>query len=148
MATLATATPAMMLKEYVVADGRATHFTNWVFKIGKLTPNPDQVIALLDQGGPGGFPHLAVDYLGLQVLVRSDKREDNYNTSYLMIRKVRDILLGIPGHPTQFSELDGITERSSIVPLGYDDSDRHVWSWNARLLVEPETNSLTNRVSL
>ncbi len=148
MATLATATPSMMAKDYIVAGGRNTLFTGWVFKYGQLPASPDQVIALVDQGGPAGFPHLLVDWIGLQVLVRSDRGGTGYKDSYLMVRKVRDILLGVCGHPVEFPELDGITERGNIVPLGYDDMDRHIWSWNARLLVEPETNALTQRVSL
>jgi hypothetical protein len=148
MATLATATPAMLMKDYIVADGRSTEFTGWTFKFGALPATPNQVIAIVDQGGPAGMPHLLLDYMGLQFLVRSEVGGSGYQDSYLMIRKVRDIVLGVCGHPTEFSELNGVLERGNIVPLGYDDKDRHIWSWNARLIVEPETNALTQRVSL
>lgn len=94
------------------------------------------------------MPHLLLDYMGLQFLVRSEVGGSGYQDSYLMIRKVRDIVLGVCGHPAEFSELNGVLERGNIVPLGYDDKDRHIWSWNARLIVEPETNALTQRVSL
>ena len=148
MATMSTATPAMLIKDYLVADGRSTEFTGWAFKFGSLPSGPDQVIALVDQGGQAAFPHLLLDYIGLQVLVRSESGGNGYQSSYLMARTIRDILLGVCGHPAEFSELDGIVERANIVPLGYDDKDRHIWSWNAKLFVEPETNALTQRVSL
>lgn len=148
MTKLATHTPAMLIKAYLVAGSRQSLFTGWTFKYGKLPPEPDQLIVLVDQPDQANFPHLRVDWLGLQVLVRSARAGDGYQTSYLMINKVRDILLGLDKQPTEFTELDGIVERTGIVPLGYDDKDRHVWSWNARLLVEPEANALTNRESL
>jgi hypothetical protein len=148
MGTMADSTPAMMLRDFIIADGRAALFTGWDFKIGKLPSAPDRCIALIDQGGPAGFPHLLVDWPNIQVLVRSEKGGTGYLSSKLVMNKVRDIILGCPAHPTQFSELDGITERGQPVPLGFDDSDRHVWSYNVQCLVEPETNALTHRVSL
>lgn len=148
MGTLATSTPGGLLRDYLLAGGRASLFTGWEFKIGKLPPKPDQVIAVMTDGGVSSFPHLLVDYINVQFIIRGASAGDGYNVSYLMARKVRDLLLGMPGHPTEFSELDGITERGGIVPLSYDDGDRHLWSWNARLIVEPASNALTNRVSL
>jgi hypothetical protein len=44
-----------------------------------------------------------------------------------------------------FPELWGITERGTILSLGYDEEDRQIWSWNARLTVEPPTNAFTHR---
>ncbi len=151
MGQLETKTPAMLIKDYLVADGRAALFTGWEFKFGKMPPEGDQMIVLIDQAGQVTFPHLLVDWLGLQILVRSKSAKleaNNYQVAYLLMRKIRDILLGVGGHPAEFTELDGIVERTNIVPLGYDDQDRHTWSWNCRMLVEPEANALTNRVSL
>ena len=146
--TLASATPAVMIRDYVIAEGRDVLFNGWTFKFGKLPPEPDQLICLIDQGGPTSFPNLLVDYLGLQIIVRSVRAMDGYLSSYLMIRKIRDIILGMDPHPVEFRELDGVTERGNIVPMGYDDQDRHMWSANFQLLVEPEANALTHRVSL
>jgi hypothetical protein len=151
MGTLADSTPSQMIKDYIVAYFATNDpggLTGWAWRFGKLSGTEDQVIALIDQGGPAGFPHLRVDWPGLQVLVRSSKGGNGYNTSYLMIRKIRDAILGLPSHPVQFPELDGVTERGHIVPLGYDDSDRHQWSCNFQLLVEPGANALTHRASL
>jgi hypothetical protein len=148
MSTMATHTPAMLIKDYLVAGGRASLFTGWAFKFGKLPGSPDQVITLIDQGNSANFPHLLVDWVGLQIIVRSERADNGYQSSWLMVQQLRDILLGLDGHPAEFTELDGIVERSYPVPLGYDDNDRHLWSWNAKLLVEPETNALTHRVSL
>lgn len=148
MGDMTDSTPAMLAKDHLVADGRSSLFTGWVFKFGKLPEGPDQVITLIDQGDRASFPHLLIDYSGLQVLVRSARAGEGYKSSYLMMRQVRDILLGLCGHPTSFVELWGITERSNITPLGYDENDRHTWSWNARLTIEPPTNALTHRAAV
>lgn len=145
---LDTKSPAEMIKDFVVATAPVGMFNGWVLKIGKLPSEPDQAVVFIDQGGPAGFPNLLVDYPGLQLLVRGVRAGAGYQTSYLMVRKVRDIILGCDAHPAQFLELDGVTERGHIVPLGYDDQDRHTWSSNYQLLVEPETNALTHRISL
>lgn len=147
MGTLVDSTPAMLLEDYI-RGGWASEFTGWTFKVGKLPPEPDQCITIIDSGGAPSFPHLLVDYVSIQVLVRGGRAADGYVKSRLVMSKVRDILLGCKGKPAEFSELDGITERSNIVALGYDDQDRHVWSWNIRLIVEPNANALTNRESL
>jgi hypothetical protein len=148
MGTMATSTPAIMLRDYIVAGGRASLFTGYVFKFGKMPDTPDKVIVLIDQGGPSGFPHLLVDWCNVQIMIRSQKGDTGYLDSKLLMGKIRDIILGCPDHPAEFPELDGITERGNMVPLGFDDSDRHIWSYNVQCLVEPETNALTHRVSL
>lgn len=148
MGTMIDTTPAEMIRDYLVAGGRHTLFNNWTFKIGKMPSEPDMCIVLIDQGGPPSFPHLLLDIQGLQILVRGERAGASYKSSSLMVRKIRDILLGLDGHPAEFTELDGITERAQPVSLGHDDKDRHIWSWNANLFIEPESNPLTHRESL
>ena len=151
MGDLTTSSPAELVHDYIVTylNGiDASILTGWTFRIGKMPSSPDQVITLIDQGGPGGIPNLLVDYPGLQVLVRGPRGDVGYKTSYLMMRRIRDAILGMSNAPPEFPELDGITERGHIVPLGYDDTDRHVWSSNYQLLVEPGTNAITHRSSL
>jgi hypothetical protein len=125
-----------------------TALDGWTWMLGKMPAEPDQILCFVDQGGPASFPHLLVDNPGLQVLVRGSRGGTNYNDGWVLIRKIRDAILGSAGHPAEFPELDGVTERGHIVPLGYDESDRHTWSSNYQLLVEPGTNAITHRVSL
>lgn len=148
MGTLANSTPAILLRDYIIAGGRQALFNGWEFKFGKIPASPDQVIVMIDDGGRAAFPHLLVDYPNIQILVRSSRGGDGYLTSHLMAKKIRDIILGLQSRPQEFTELISLTERGTIVPLGYDDSDRHTWSSNYQLITEPETNALTNRVSL
>jgi hypothetical protein len=148
MADMTTKTPASLIKDYILAHAPNGFLAGWEIKIGKLPAEPDQVIALIDQGGPAGFPHLLVDWPGLQILVRGAKAGDGYQTSYLKVRGLRDLILGLDSHPVEFPELDGVTERGHIVPLGYDEQDRHTWSSNYQLQVEPGANALTHRASL
>lgn len=152
MGNLTTNSPAGLLQAYAVRwfsdKGQSAALNGWTWVIGKIPLGPDQVIVFIDQGGVSGLPHLLVDYLGLQVIVRSSKGDVGYNSSYLMMRMIRDALLGPLGQPPEFTELTGITERGTIVPMGYDESDRHRWSCNFNLLVEPAVTPLSHRVSL
>src|SRR5882724_5350368 len=114
MGDLTTNSPAGLLRDYVIQRFSTldpTGLNGWAWSLGKVPLAPDQVIVFIDQGGPSGFPHLLVDHLGLQVIVRGSKGGDGYNTSYLMVRKIRDAILGADNRPTQFAELSGITER-------------------------------------
>lgn len=151
MATLATATPAMLLRDYLVAYLNSKDIailTGWAISIGKMPHEPDKQICLIDQGGPAAYPNLLVDFPGIQVLVRGGRGGTEYQSSYLQVRRVRDAILGMPNQPSEFPELDGVTERGHIVPLGYDEMDRHTWSSNYQLIVEPGTNTITHRSSL
>lgn len=151
MGDLTTNSPAGLLRDYIIrylGDVAPTALNGWSWTIGKQTDVPDKLITLIDQSGPTSFPHLLVDYPGLQVLVRSQRGGTGYNDSYLMVRLIRDAILGMEGHPAEFPELDGVTERGNIAPLGNDDKDRFVWSSNYQLLVEPGANAITHRASL
>lgn len=148
MGDMTTHTPAQLVWDYVLTRLPAGTTTGWGVVFGKMPSAPDKCIALVDQGGPAGIPNLLVDFPGLQILVRGEKGGNGYNTSYLMMRKIRDAVLGMPNHPPEFPEVDGITERGTIVPLGYDGSDRHTWSSNYNMIVEPASNSITHRESL
>jgi hypothetical protein len=148
MGDMTTHTPAQLIRDFIQATAPVGTFTGWVFNIGKLPAAPDKVITLIDQGGPAAFPHMLADWPGLQILVRSSIGGDGYQTSWLMVRKVRDLILGMPSQPVQFPELTSLTERGHIIPMGYDDKDRHVWSSNYQLIVEPAPNAITHRVSL
>lgn len=151
MATLATATPAMLIRDFMVAYLNGVNpniLLGWAVRIGKISNDPDKQICLIDQGGPSAIPNLLVDYPGVQVLVRGARGGNGYQDSYLQIRRIRDAILGMQNQPPQFVELDGVTERGHIVPLGYDEMDRHTWSSNYQLIVEPGANALTHRSSL
>lgn len=151
MGDLTTNSPASLMMDYIIRYLGQTApgaLNGWGWSLGKQPTGPDKLITLIDQGGPTSFPHLLVDYPGLQVLVRGSKGGDGYNTSHLMARLIRDAILGMEGHPTEFPELDGVTERGTIVPIGYDELDRHTWSDNFQLLVEPGVNAVTHRTSL
>jgi hypothetical protein len=148
MGDMTNSTPAVLMRDYILTRIPSNQLTGWTWFLGKIPSTPDKVICLIDQGGPAAFPHMLTDWPGLQVLVRSQRGGTGYSDSYLMMRKIRDAILGQPGHPPEFVELTSVTERGTIVPLGYDDSDRHTWSCNFQLIIEPGTNAITHRLPL
>lgn len=150
MADMSTDSPASLMADFVQAylPTVGVDLAEWAIYVGKLPATPDKVISFIDSSGPSGFPHLLVDWPGLQVIVRGGQGGIGYNDSWIMIQKVRDAILGMNAHPVEFPELDGVTERGHFGPMGYDDKDRHTWSANFQLLVEPTANAITHRVSI
>ena len=148
MADMSNRTVAGLMKDLVVARLNAGQLSGWEFKLGKIPSTPDKIIAFVDQGGQAAFPHMLTDFPGLQILVRGGRGGNGYQDGYLMIRLLRDTILGHPGQPPEFVELTSVTERGHIVPLGYDDADRHTWSSNYQLIVEPGANAITYRTPM
>lgn len=139
--------PAKYMKDYLIQHSA---MIGWTVVVGRLPSSPDACVALMDASGPAGpSPKLLLDYPGLQVLVRSDKTDQGYATSYAQANKIRDFLIGLDGHPAEYPWLDGIVERGTgPIPVGWDELERHVWSNNFQLTVEPEPSVYTNRESL
>lgn len=148
MATLATASPAKLIVDYL---RNRLSLTGWGLFVGIMPATPDKAIAILDSGGFEGIPNLLVDYPSIQVRVRGAQaplNKDGYTEAYLKAREVRDHILGMSNAPTEFTELDGCTERGHLISLGYDDNKRPNFSNNFQLIVEPLSNSITHRESL
>jgi len=153
MATLANTSPADLLADYLCrtsfglfpdsADGE----TAFVLKVGEMPDAPDLVVVLYDTSAPAGFPGLLLEYAGIQVMVRGGKGAASYSSAYLMARKVRDYILGMPNAPAEFVELDGVIERGSINSLGVDDSNRPRFTNNFQLQIEPQPNTITTNVT-
>lgn len=144
MGTLATNSPADLISDLL----RPVIPVGWAIFVNNMPASPDQAIVVNDTGGRGGIPNLLVDYVNIQVLVRGRPGDEGVNESHVVARLMRDHLLGRPNAPAEFVELDGITERNYIAPVGYDESRRHVWSNNFELIVEPGPNAVTHRFPL
>ena len=121
--------------------------TGWTFKVGKLLDLPKH-FAVLDTGGVGAEPRLSVDYPTVQILAVGDIGPTGYPDSYAAMRKVFDLLVGIPGGSAAFPELTSVTARGGIQWLGYSDKERPQWSLNLRLIMEPVPVAYGHRESL
>lgn len=123
---------------------------DWIAYVSRFNPATTAVgrqVAIFDTGGAPPEPSLLLDYPTVMVQVRGNK--DDYTAAFNKVKEVKDRLLGsTPQVMGNGDRISGILGLGDINSLGYDESDRPLFSVNFRLFVEPVTNSLTHRVSL
>lgn len=107
----------------------------WIITVDKMPADPDTVITVKDSSGPAAEPAVAIDYPGVQILVRGSQAGDGYAQAYDKIFAVRNALVGIPSRPSIWTALASCVQRGHIVPLGEQDTDRPVLSLNLQLIV-------------
>lgn len=109
-------------------------------KRGRLPESgADQVIAIRDTGGPPSNPAFLIDNPTIQILVRGNRQA--YDTAYALARSVVDALLGLPAQTVNLTRYTGIWQSTAITPLGYDDSQKPIFSINFRIVREPASGT-------
>ncbi len=124
--------------------------TQWVFAEA-ITPDEEKVITVTQYEGRAPNPKWLVDYPNIQVMVRLPSNQHEEGMEVCTI--IRDILLGHPGIdlPDDKGRIISITAGSGITDLGRDEQDpknRHMFSLDFRLIVEPTKTTHSNRESL
>lgn len=121
--------------------------TDWNLWIGKQPDSPDRSITIYDTPGLAPNPRWLLDYPSVQIRVRGNPND--YETAANKIQEVKDLILGIPSYTTsggdRINHINGIGE---IDFRGWDDQKRPSFTANYRLIIEPATNSNTNREPL
>ncbi len=107
---------------------------------------PDSVVAVIHSGGEESNPKWLLDYPHVQVMVRGNP--NGYLDAWDKTRQVYDVLLGITAKNVEGGRIDGITALGYINSLGFDDSDRPMFSTNFRLITEPDPTPESNRSAL
>lgn len=130
--------PAVGIHAILEAAALIGGSSGWTGKIGHF-PETDNVIAVMD--GPGRTPEVVVatDYPTIQILLRGDKSPTSYATSYAQAEAIFLALQALPTlpPPTEYPELTSILARTSIAPMGRDDSNRPLFSMNFNLITTP-----------
>ena len=137
--------PAVMLSG-LVPNTIVGGSTGWILKVGKLVDSPDQVAVFYDTGGQNPNPRWLVDFSMVMVQVRGTA--NNYGSTYTKIRQVRDALLGLDSQDVGSDRLVSIICMGDIGFLSYDDAQRPLFSVNFRVIIEPATDSITQREPL
>ena len=141
------AIPAEIVKDILVSEGY-TFGGNGDFglHIGKPPGNPDAVIAIMDTGGLEPNPKWLVDYPSVQLLVRG--KEGGYSIARQNANTLKGHLLGRPSETVGSDRVVQINQIGDIASLGFDESNRVMFSLNFQLIVEPATDATTNRTAL
>lgn len=122
--------------------------TGWRVGISRFIEQPDTQVILSDTGGNLTDPKWLLNEVSIQIMVRGAKTGNAYPDAYKKILDVRDLLLGIKPRFVGDDWIDGITALGGIGQLGYDAHERPMLSQNLRMIIEPASTPLTNRLPL
>lgn len=140
--------PAVSVKDLLVAGGAGTFAatSGWSIHVGKLPATPNTAISVMQTGGLAPNPKWLLDYPSIQVMVRG--AANGYVAARAKAQKVKDILLGIASQDLNGDRLVQINQIGDIASIGFDDSNRPLFTLNFRLIVEPATSIDSNRIAL
>ncbi len=112
--------------------------------VGRLPTTPDAAIAAVITGGTPPNPKWLLDFPSVQVLTRGAK--GGYQAAYTKAQAVKDALLGLPSQDVNGDRFVSVLLLGDLASLGFDESNRIIFSLNFSLIIEPATG--TNRTAL
>ncbi len=135
--------PAESMRTLVEGDAGLTAFT---FIVGHGGRSQDRQIVFTDTGGLPSNPKWLIDFPTVQVITRDTA--NGYKAAWNAIKVIKDLCLGLDGQTINGDRWNSVTIGSDITFLGRDANNRPEFSLNFRLIIEPQTNSNTNRLAL
>ena len=91
----------------------------------------DKIVTVLDSGGDEPAVQYSYEYPSVQVRVRGDKFK--YGDAYALINSIKNELHGTYNKTINGARYIGIWASSDILPLGYDEENRPIFTVNFRL---------------
>ena len=147
---MATTLPSEDIRKVLVDAGLTvvspTPTDDWAVFIGKMPDKPNKVVVIADTGGLPPNPKWLLDYPAVQVRVRG-AANDYVGTRTKAIR-IKDELLGITSLDVNSNRLVSVTMAGDIALLGFDQSERPMFSLNFNLIIQPAASADTYRQSL
>lgn len=139
------AAPSEGFRSLLVAAGIGTFnaSTGWSIHIGKEPTEPDTAITIYDSGGSPPNPKWLLDYPSVQVRVRG--ANGGYVAARAKAVDIKNALLGLDSQDIDGDRWVSVTMAGDIGLIGYDQSNRPLFSLNFRLIIEPQTAAGTNR---
>ena len=140
--------PSVLIKDTLVADGYLfTPGGPYHLWIGKEPASPDKAITIYDGPGLAPNPRWLLDYPSVQIRVRGG--QNDYPDAAAKAVEIRNRLLG----RESYNAYDGLGDRivsitaiGDISSVGWDDSQRPLFTFNLSMIVEPSpTTTPTNR---
>jgi Bacteriophage minor capsid protein len=145
---MATTLPSEDARTLLVAAGVvfADTTVDWTIYIGKMMDKPNKAVSIIDAGGFSPNPKWLLDYPSIQVKVRG--APNGYSEARLKAIRIKDELLGIISLDVNGNRWASVTMAGDIVMLGYDQSERPMFTLNFNLIIQPSASADTNRQSL
>lgn len=133
--------PAIAVKDFLVAAGVGTFGTTsgWSIYIGNLPDAVDTVVLVNRTGGRDPFPHLAINFPSVQVVVRGAK--NGYVAASDKMNAVVEALLGMNTTAAGLDTYRSCNQIGDISYLGQDENTRPMFSANFWFIVLPDVGS-------
>lgn len=126
------------IKDLLIASpaiGAFNATSGWSIVYGKLIDKPDTQIVLNRTGGKTPNPKWNIDYPSVQIRVRA--ANSGFIAGEQKAQNIKDRLLGLPSQDLNGDRWTGIWMIGDITAIGYDELQRHSWTLNFSLIIEP-----------
>lgn len=138
--------PSIGVKDLLVAASLGTFATppnlaSWPIFISKMPAEPDNCIALFDSGGQNPDPKWLINYPQLTIMVRGKSWQDVYPK----INNIRSRLTGLDSQDVNGDRWVSLNQLGDIVNAGHDEKDRALLTATFRFIIEPASDSYTDR---
>lgn len=112
--------------------------------VGEFPVTPDQSVLINQSGGRSPYPHLAINFPSVQIMVRGKK--SGYVVARTMMAEICDVMLGIGPITLNGDTYQSCNQMGDVISLGQDENSRPIFSANFWFIVLP--SSLGNRRAL
>lgn len=131
---------AIAIKTHLTGNSNLSFDLN----VGRFPSTPDEAILVNSSGGRNPYPHLALNFPSIQIMVRG--KPSGYVAARQEIGNICDILLGFGNVSLTGDMYRSCNQMGDVIYLGQDDRGRPMFSANFWFIVEP--SSLGNRVEI
>lgn len=144
---MAMTSPAIGVKDLLVSAGVGVFAatSGWNISIGRHPTSPDTSIVCNETGGLSPYPHLRLNFPSVQVMVRG--AANGYVAANEKIRAVVDALLGAPSQVVNGDEWQGIRQLGDVAFIGFDESNRPLFTSNFSIIVEPKAGGYRQAIA-
>ncbi len=120
--------PCKDIRDMLIAEIPESDIDASDIHLSRLPATPDALVAVLDQAGSPPEDLILYYKPKVQVLVRGDPAQ--YQTAYERAQLIQDLLHGYGPVEVNDTHYVGVWATSDIIPVGYDESNRPVFSLN------------------
>jgi len=118
----------------------------YVVEIGRMPPEPDTVVYIIDTVGATPNPKWLLDFPSVQVVVRG--ATGKYNEAYRIAHAIKDVLLGIQSQNVNNIWWVSVLQQGDLGSIGIDEKQRPMFVLNFSFITEPDATTETNRLVL
>ena len=112
--------------------------------VGQFPVTPDKAVLINAAGGRPPYPHLALNFPSVQVMVRG--KPSGYTEAREEMRLICNLLLGMGSTVANEDTYRSCNQLGDVIYLGQDNRGRPIFSANFWYIVEP--SDLGNRVAI